>query len=107
VMILARINGTAGFGFAEAMKQRDGSVKRVGLLELPPANAADLQSCVESSQPLVYSGPVWVGDAWVQESFPVTLTPVAFVGDVMTSVSIVQSSDVEMSGPMSDNHAAA
>jgi hypothetical protein len=107
VMILARINGTPGFGFAEAVTQRDGSIKRVGLLELPPANATDHQTCVESSQPLVYSGPVRVGDAWVQESFPVTLTPVAFVGDVMTSVSIVQCSDAEMSAPMSDSDAAA
>jgi hypothetical protein len=107
VMILARVNGTPGFGFAEAVTQRDGSVQRVGLLELRPANASVLQSAVESQQPLVYSGPVWVDDTWVEESFPVTLTPVAFVGEIMTSFSIVQCNVGGMAEPLSDSHAAA
>ena len=108
MMILARINGTPGFGFAEAVTQRDGSVKRVGLLELRPTKASELQAAVDSQQPLIYSGPVWLDDAWVEESFPVTLTPVEFVGDFMTSISIVECSVAETaSAPLSDSHAAA
>jgi hypothetical protein len=107
VMILARINGTPGFGFAEAVTQRDGSTKRVGLVELRPANASELRSAVESQQPLVYSGPVWIDDTWVEESFPVTLTPVAFVGEFMTSVSIMECSTAEVVAPLSDSHVAA
>jgi hypothetical protein len=110
VMILARINGTPGFGFAEAVTQRDGSVKRMGRLELRPANGAELQSIVDRRAPLVYSGPVWIDDGWVNESFPVTLTPVAFVDDVFASVSIVQcnaAAVADMPVDQSDSHVAA
>jgi hypothetical protein len=110
VMILARINGTPGFGFAEAVTQRDGSVKRMGRLELRPANGAELQSIVDRREPLVYSGPVWMNDTWVNESFPVTLTPVALVDDVLASVSIVQCNVAAMADvpvEQSDSHVAA
>jgi hypothetical protein len=110
VMILARINGTPGFGFAEAVTQRDGSVKRMGRLELRPANGAELQSIVDRREPLVYSGPVWINDTWVNESFPVTLTPVALVDDVLASVSIVQcnvAAMADMPVEQSDSHVAA
>jgi hypothetical protein len=110
VMIIARINGTPGFGFAEAVTQRDGSVKRMGRLELRLANGAELQSIVARREPLVYSGPVWVGDRWVNESFPVTLTPVALIGDVLASVSIVQcnvAAMTDISADQSDSHVAA
>jgi hypothetical protein len=110
VMILARINGTPGFGFAEAVTQRDGSVKRMGRLELRSANGAELQSIVARREPLVYSGPVWIDDGWVNESFPVTLTPVAFVDDVFASVSIVQcnaAAVADMPVDQSDSHVAA
>jgi hypothetical protein len=110
VMIIARINGTPGFGFAEALTQRDGSVKRMGRLELRLANGAELQSIVARREPLVYSGPVWVGDRWVNESFPVTLTPVALIGDVLASVSIVQcnvAAMTDISADQSDSHVAA
>jgi hypothetical protein len=110
VMILARINGTPGFGFAEAVTQRDGSVKRMGRLELRPANGAELQSIVDRREPLVYSGPVWINDTWVNESFPVTLTPVALVDDVLASVSIVQCNVAAMADvpvEQSDSHVAA
>jgi hypothetical protein len=110
VMIIARINGTPGFGFAEALTQRDGSVKRMGRLELRLANGAELQSIVARREPLVYSGPVWVGDRWVNESFPVTLTPVAFVDDVLASVAIVQcnaAAVADMPVDQSDSHVAA
>jgi hypothetical protein len=109
-MIIARINGTPGFGFAEALTQRDGSVKRMGRLELRLANGAELQSIVARREPLVYSGPVWVGDRWVNESFPVTLTPVALIGDVLASVSIVQcnvAAMTDISADQSDSHVAA
>jgi hypothetical protein len=110
VMIIARINGTPGFGFAEALTQRDGSVKRMGRLELRLANGAELQSIVARREPLVYSGPVWVGDRWINESFPVTLTPVALIGDVLASVSIVQcnvAAMTDISADQSDSHVAA
>jgi hypothetical protein len=110
VMILARINGTPGFGFAEAVTQRDGSVKRMGRLELRPANGAELQSIVDRREPLVYSGPVWINDTWVNESFPVTLTPVALVDDVLASVSIIQcnvAAMADMPVEQSDSHVAA
>jgi hypothetical protein len=110
VMIIARINGTPGFGFAEALTQRDGPVKRMGRLELRLANGAELQSIVARREPLVYSGPVWVGDRWVNESFPVTLTPVALIGDVLASVSIVQcnvAAMTDISADQSDSHVAA
>ena len=110
MMIIARINGTPGFGFAEALTQRDGSVKRMGRLELRLANGAELQSIVARREPLVYSGPVWVGDRWVNESFPVTLTPVALIGDVLASVSIVQcnvAAMTDISADQSDSHVAA
>jgi hypothetical protein len=110
VMILARINGTPGFGFAEAVTQRDGSVKRMGRLELRSANGAELQSIVARREPLVYSGPVRIDDGWVNESFPVTLTPVAFVDDVFASVSIVQcnaAAVADMPVDQSDSHVAA
>jgi len=109
-MILARINGTPGFGFAEAVTQRDGSVKRMGRLELRPANGAELQSIVDRREPLVYSGPVWINDTWVNESFPVTLTPVALVDGVLASVSIVQcnvAAMADMPVEQSDSHVAA
>jgi len=109
-MILARINGTPGFGFAEAVTQRDGSVKRMGRLELRPANGAELQSIVDRREPLVYSGPVWMNDTWVNESFAVTLTPVALVDDVLASVSIVQcnvAAMADMPVEQSDSHVAA
>jgi hypothetical protein len=110
VMVLARINGTPGFGFAEAVSQRDGSVKRMGRLELRSANGIELQSIVDRREPLVYSGPVWIDDAWVNESFPVTLTPVAIIDDVLASVSIVQCSAAtiaDMPADQSDSHVAA
>ena len=110
MMIVARINGTPGFGFAEAVTQRDGSAKRMGRLELRPANWAELHSIVARREPLVYSGPVWVGDAWVNESFPVTLTPVVLIDDVLASVSIVQcnvATMTDMPADQSDSHAAA
>lgn len=90
MMILARINGTPVFGFAEAVAQGDGSVNRKGMVALRPPDAMVLQSIIERQEPLVYSGPVWVNDAWRPESFPITATLVRGARELPASISIAQ-----------------
>src|SRR5262245_7704342 len=74
LMIVPQINETPGFGFAEAQRRGDGRVERVGKVQLTAANARLLEDQLRSGTSLVYSGPVWAGDHWRAETFPVTLS---------------------------------
>jgi hypothetical protein len=106
VRILPRINGTPGGGFAELVTRKDGSVQRVGALELRSPDSAQLRSMIERREPLVYSGPAWVDGGWVEASFPVVVTSVAPARDVLTRFSIAESDGPSMTGP-SDSDVAA
>ena len=74
LMIVPQINETPGFGFAEALNRDDGRVQRVGRVQLTAANARRLEDQLRRGTSLVYSGPVWAGDHWRAETFPVTLS---------------------------------
>jgi hypothetical protein len=73
-MIVPLINEMPGFGFAEAMEHGDGRVHRVGTVQITAANARRLEDLLRRGTSLVYSGPVWAGDHWRAETFPVMLS---------------------------------
>lgn len=90
-MILASLNGIHGFGFAEAIEQRDGSLRRTGRLEISLSAEARLQLRISPNETMTYSGPVWEDGAWRNESFTVAVQPLAFLSDHLTIVSVAES----------------
>jgi hypothetical protein len=105
--ILPRINGTPGFGFAEAITRNDGSVQRVGVLELRRSDAAQLRSTIAGGDPLTYSGPVWVDGVWIEETFAVVATPDPSSRDGSVKLSIAERDAGSMAAPSSESGAAA
>lgn len=104
--ILPRINGTPGFGFAEAITRSDGSVERFGALEFRVSDADELRAAIESGEPLTYTGPVCVDGVWVEQSFLVTVTPVAPGWDSSITFSIAECGAPEMQSAFAQSDAA-
>jgi hypothetical protein len=105
--ILPRINGTPGFGFAEAITRDDGSVQRVGVLELRRSDSTQLRSTISGGEPLTYSGPVWVDGVWIDETFAVLATPEPSSRDGCVKLSIAECDAGSMAAPPSESGAAA
>lgn len=105
--ILPRINGTPGFGFAEAITRNDGSVQRVGVLELRRSDSAQLPSTIADGDLLTYSGPVWADGVWIEETFAVIATPVPPRRDGCLKLSIAEYDAESMAAPTSESGAAA
>src|SRR5690348_10628560 len=89
-MILASLNGTPGFGFTEAIAQRDGSLWRTGRLTISLPAETRLQLLISQNELMTYSGPVWENGAWRDDAFPVLVRPVAFLTERLTMVSVVE-----------------
>jgi hypothetical protein len=70
-MIVASINGTPGLGFAESIQHRDGTTDRTGVIKMTAANAQRLQTILERSEPLVYTGPVYCDGRWCSQTFSI------------------------------------
>jgi len=70
-MIVATLNGTPALGFAEAAEQWDGSVHRIGRLQLHLNDFVQLDALIHSGEPVIYAGPVWIDGMWRKESFHV------------------------------------
>lgn len=100
-MIVASLNGIHGFGFTEAIEQRDGSLRRMGRLEILLPAEARLQLRIAPNEEMTYSGPVWEDRAWRNESFAVVVEPLAFLADQLTIVSVSESDAVPAAAPAS------
>jgi hypothetical protein len=103
-MIVATLNGAHALGFAEAAEQRDGSVHRRGRLQLHVNDFVQLDALIDSAEPMIYAGPVWINGTWRNESFQVVPRLNTIVQDGLAIVSITECDGVSRRGIIAASH---